>query len=60
VVLGVETLDLAHSFDGTLLEGVAAKGVGGVGGIDDDAATVEYVDYAVEISARVVLFVEFQ
>ena len=57
---GVETLDFAHTFYGPFFQGVASDGIGRVGRVDDDAATVQHLDDAVEIAARVVLFVEFQ
>lgn len=60
VVFGVESLDFAHALNGPFLQGMAAKGIGGVGGVDDDSAIIQDVDYAVDIAARVVLCVEFQ
>ena len=60
VTLGVDTFYLTHALYGTLLQGMAAKGVGGVGGVDDDTALIQYVDDAVDVAARVVLFVELQ
>ena len=59
-MLGVESLNLTYALDGSLLQGMAAKGVGGVGGVDDDPAIVQYLDYAVDVAVRIVLFVEFE
>ena len=60
MMLGIKPLDVAHTFDGPFLQGMAAKGIGGVGGVDDDSAIVQDVDNAVNVTARIVLFVEFQ
>ena len=60
MVLGVEPFYLAYALDGPLFQGMASKGIGGVGGVDDDTTLVQYVDDSVDVAARVVLFVEFQ
>ena len=59
-MLRVHSLDVAHTLYGPLLQRMAPEGIGRVGGVDDDSALVQYLDDAVNVTACVVLLVEFQ
>ena len=52
----VDAFDAADLFDGPLLQSVAADGIAGVGGVDDNPAVVQYVNNPLQIQ-RVVVFV---
>ena len=56
--LRIHALDLADTLYGTLLEGVAAQGIGGIGGIDYHASSVQDVQYAVYVALAGILLIQ--
>ena len=59
VFQGVDTLELADAFNGTLLQRMATDGIHRVGGTHQQRAIVQQLDDFGYIARRIVLFVEF-
>ncbi|EGF56840.1 conserved domain protein [Bacteroides fluxus YIT 12057] len=60
VLLRIDVLQPADAFDGAFLQSVAADGIHGIGGIDDDSSVIQDIDYPLQVGGIVIFFIKFQ